>query len=204
VPRTVKTIAVLAVAFALIVPGLVQAKNDRAPRQAFVRLLRHIDVADLGLTRPSGLAYVPGARALIVVDAGGATHLVGVAEDDLGPVALPATPASPASVTFDAAGAELIVIDANAAVNEAPAPNGRPSGPAVKGRAPAPQTVTGTATSGDQLLVGDGTGFVALPSDGNRGSRRVDLARLGEPLIGMAVDPQSGNIYTLGSRTSTL
>ena len=40
-----------------------------------------------------------------------------------------------------------------------------------------------------ELLVADGSGYVAIASDGSQAPKRVNLAHLGEPLIGMAVDP---------------
>jgi hypothetical protein len=168
-----------------------------------VQEVRPIDTTELGLSRPTGIAYDPGANALIVATGrGGQTAAIRVtpSEDVLGSLTLPQT--DPSTMTFDPrtnrlgaiGGQELLTVPENQLAAGAPQPTRGGLG-AAGISAP-----TGSVfdASGGLVVLDAATRTLVRIQDGDpaKGVSRIPLGIAGNaPLRGLAFNPADGLLY---------
>ncbi|HET6918373.1 MAG TPA: hypothetical protein VFI46_02790 [Jiangellaceae bacterium] len=203
---------------ALAVPGAVVAPTGAATQAAAslaaqpVQEVRPIDTTELGLSKPTGVAYLPSQNALVVAARrAGQTPLIRVTpvEDFLGSLVLPdaeaitltANPA--ANSIYVIAGQDLLTVRADQLSAAAPQPGRASLGAALLG---APAGATFDASGGLLILDAEARAIVRVQDgDPARGVTRISLGQMaGEaPLRGLAMNPADGLIY-VGSPTEQL
>lgn len=161
---------------------------------------------EFGFARPTGLAYVPAKRLLLVAAPGGPrTRLLrlGPFEDVLGTLTVPKI-SNPSTLAFDPVLAKLTAVDGKKRVTVRSADLSRkkpvPDRVDIKSlRLRDAQGATFDPKSGAWLLLDSGSrAIVRVPSaeDGNRRPSRVSLARLGAGrLRGLARNPADELLY---------
>ncbi|HXG40436.1 MAG TPA: hypothetical protein VNJ28_05790, partial [Candidatus Limnocylindrales bacterium] len=184
---------------------------------------RRIPASDVGLTRPIGLAYLPAARALLVLEGASSGRIVSVDEDDLGAVELGAALPDPTLVAFDARGARLLAADSTTGelLELGTDRIGRPTSAGRRLPAAALEVgrITGLAVdAAGRLHVLDGArGRVLRVTPGSDGSLdleaaasqgRVQTIALAGPargdLRGLSVSPVDGHLFVFSPSGRTL
>jgi hypothetical protein len=187
------------------------ATNSGAVVAQPVQEVRSLDTTELGLSRPTGVAYEPNVDSLVVAaQRGGETALIRVtpAEDLLGSATLPAT--EPSTLTFDArtnglkaiSGQDVLTVSADQL--SAPVPQ---AGRAALGAAGV-NTPTGAVVdaTGGMVVLDAATRTLVRIQDGDpaRGVSRIPLGITGSsPLRGLAFNPADGLLY-VGSPSERL
>jgi hypothetical protein len=171
---------------------------------------RFIDLTELGIGRPAGIAWSPAAGALLVVTAGDATQtparLVSLFEEDLGAIGLPGG-IRPDGLAFDAARRRLVALATGGRELVAVgAVRGRPAIAAGVSRSALAAPVTDPAgaaidraglawvldPAARRIVRADGAASMTLPDTGVHAPR------------GLAVDPVSGHFFVLVPGAATL
>jgi sugar lactone lactonase YvrE len=179
------------------------ATNAAAVVAQPVREVRPIDTTELGVSRPSGIAYEPDANALVVAARrGGGTAAIRVTptEDVLGSLTLPQT--DPSTMTFDQrtnrlgviGGQTLFTVPADQLAAGAPQPTRGGLNAAGVG------TPAGSVfdAAGGLVVLDTGTRTLVRIQDGDpaKGVSRIPLGIAGNaPLRGLAFDPADGLLY---------
>jgi len=184
-----------------------------SPAARPVQEVRPIDTTELGLSGPTGVAYLPDDNALVVAARrGGRTQLIRVTPvgDLLGSLLLPdaettTLTANPATGSLDViAGQDLLTVPADQLSVLAPQPGRVSLGVAgLSGPAGA-----GFDASGGLLILDSTARTIVRVRDGDpaRGVTRISLGRLGGAALlrGLAFNPADGLIYVGSPREQLL
>jgi hypothetical protein len=174
------------------------------------RLVRIIDTGELGFDRPTGLAWSPTARALLVVGASSpgrtSARLLSLFEEDRGLATLPGD-LDGDSLAFDPVSQEFVGLSRSRRdVVSVASERGRPLPAGTAARTPLGTTVSQAA--GAAVDRAGRTRFLDAAADrlvSEDGHAAISLAALGGVAVqGLAVHPVTGHFFVLAPATRAL